>query len=118
MHAAPLNEGATIRLSRDHFPFWLSTRRLDITGIDIALEAGSGAHISASELQGVVTATLNGVAVSEWDESPNLSLPASSHPLNDTEFDGENLEFSLALEGADRNSIADVLLRLHYAATE
>ena len=90
---------------------------MDITGIDIALEPRSGGHLTAGELQGVVTTTLNGDAVSEWDESPELSLPLSSHDLDET-LDGESLEFSLALEGVDRDVIADVLLRLHYAAAE
>jgi hypothetical protein len=118
MDAAPPNEGATIRFSRHQLPFWLSTRRLDITRVDIALEPRSGTHLAAGELQGVVTTTLNGIAVSEWDESPDLALPFSSHALNDAQFDGDSLEFSLALEGADRDAIADVLLRFHYAAIE
>ena len=117
MVAPPPEGGTTIRLAKHHFPFWLSARRLGISRIDIALEPQSGAHISAGDLQGVVTATLNGSSASEWDESADLSLLVNSHFINDAELDGDNLEISLALEGANVVPIADLLLRLHYSAT-
>ena len=115
---APSPEGGTtISVAKHHFPFWLSARRLGISRIDIALEPESGAHISAGDLQGVVTTTLNGSSASEWNESVDLSLFVNSHSMNDAELDGDKLEISLALEGANVVPIADLLLRLHYSAT-
>ena len=61
--------------------------RLNVTGIDVALEPESGAQISAGDIaKGVVTTTLNGANGSEWDESPHLSLFVNSHQV-DAELD-------------------------------
>ena len=115
----PTTDGGptTVKLSKRHFPFWLKKRRLGVASIDTVLEPEDGMQIAANDVQNV-TATLNGNSSSQWSEAPELALFFNSHGMNDAELDEEDLEVSLTLEGTDTVSIADVLLRIHYTATD
>ncbi len=110
-------EPTPITLSKPHFPFWLRHRSIQIQSIDIVLEPREGEQIPVGELQGVLTASVNGSGSSSWNKLPELPLFMISHIINAV-LEDETLQFSLALDGTRAAQIADVLLRIHFVVNE
>ncbi len=108
----------TIRLSKEHFPFFLQDKQITLGTSHVLLEAANNQEFIPTDLQNLnqnLSMRINDIEVSGWAFEGELNFPtSSSFNLNTLQITDEGNDLVITIEGDEIPTLANIWLELGY----